>query len=96
MKRSMFTGISQREPDETIDEKSLFGTPRSASARTGRKHDGTGLTQRCHGGSMAESGRNVNTTTKPAAFGRTEYSPAAQKPPVRVPLAGKRQSGSVS
>jgi hypothetical protein len=64
MKRSMFTGISQREPDETIDEKSLFGTPRSASARTGRKHDGTGLTQRCHGGSMAESRIKVNTTTK--------------------------------
>jgi hypothetical protein len=45
------------------------------------------------GESMAEAGIKVNTTTKPAFFGRTEYSPAAQKPPVRVPLAGKRQTG---
>jgi hypothetical protein len=43
MKRSMFTGISQREPDETIDEKSLFGTPRSASTHTGQKHAEIGL-----------------------------------------------------
>jgi hypothetical protein len=60
----MFTGIPQREPDETIDKKSLFVTPRSASTHTGQKHDGTGLTQRCHGGSMAEARIKVNTTTK--------------------------------
>jgi hypothetical protein len=43
MKRSMFTGIPQREPDETIDKKSLFVTPRSASTHTGQKHAEIGL-----------------------------------------------------
>jgi hypothetical protein len=31
-----------------IDKKSLFGTPRSASTHTGRKHAKTGLQQRSH------------------------------------------------
>jgi hypothetical protein len=45
------------------------------------------------GSSIAEAGINVNTTTKPAAFGRTEYSPTVPKPLVGVPVAGKRQTG---
>jgi hypothetical protein len=45
------------------------------------------------GGSMAEAGIKVNTTTKPAALGRMGYSPAALKPLICGPVAGKRQTG---
>jgi hypothetical protein len=74
----------------SIDKKSLFGTPRSASAHTGRNHAGTRLTQRLHAESVAKVRIQVKSTTKQWLKG---YSLAAQKPPGRVLEAGMRQTG---
>jgi hypothetical protein len=46
--------------------------------------------------SVTETGQNVKTKPdhhKRAALGLSEYSPAGPKPPVCVPVAGKRQIG---
>jgi hypothetical protein len=61
---------SGSHPSQTdkIDKKSLFGSPRTASTRTGRKHAETGLEQRCHGETMAETGENVNPTAIKTLF----------------------------
>ena len=42
---------------------------------------------------MAEAGIKVNTTPKTSGFGSDGYALAAPKPLVRVPVAGKRQTG---
>jgi hypothetical protein len=44
------------------------------------------------GGSMAEAGIKVNTTTT-SVFVVEGYTPIAPKPLVCVPMAGKRQTG---
>jgi hypothetical protein len=41
---------------------------------------------------MADAGFKVNTTTK-QRFWDGRCSPAGPKPPIRVPVAGKRQTG---
>jgi hypothetical protein len=63
---------SQPSQTDKIDKKSLFGSPRTASTRTGQNHAETGLAQRYNDQSMAETGENVKPITTKTLSWRPE------------------------
>jgi hypothetical protein len=67
-----------------IDKKSLFGIPQSASTHTGRKHAGTGLTQRCHRGEAWQKPMETSIPPPNSVFVADEVLPGSHKDAVWV------------